>query len=87
MNLLVNVKHVMFNLLCRAFLDKKRLLLTGGRCNNQDVDIVELRVELLFRQLKVSLPFLCNWHIHLELISTYVFRRINTTGCRVFRVT
>ena len=49
-----DAKHVMFNLLCRDFLDKKRLLLSGGQCNNQDIDFLELRVKLLLCQLKVS---------------------------------
>ncbi len=58
-----NVKHVMFNLLCRDILDKKRLLLTEGRCNKQDMNILELRVELLHGQLKVSMHFFvyCVW--------------------------
>ena len=73
----------MFNLLCRAFLGKKRLLLAGERCNNQDVNIVELRVELLFRQLKVSLYFLYNDKFILSLfIRTYLGESIQlVAGC------
>ena len=48
---LVNVKDVIFNLLCIFFLSKKRLLLAGAWCHNQAMGIAEL----MLSQLKVSL--------------------------------